>query len=68
MERNRQSPSLWKTARVETLTLAVLAMGWMISGLAGWVPDVNSSLVAVGVYAAWIGLCVIVYRYFYKLD
>jgi len=43
-------------------------LGWAVVGMMGWVPDINSSLVAVGVYAAWVGLCVIVYRYFYGLD
>ena len=68
MERNKNTQSLWKAARVETGTLGILLVAWLVVGLMGWVPDVNSSLVAVGVYAAWVGLCVIVYRYFYGLD
>lgn len=67
MER-KNVPSLWQTARVETSTLGVLALGWVVANVMGWVPDVNASLVAVAVYAAWLLLCIIVYRYFYRLD
>jgi len=68
VDKNKSTISLWKAARVEAGTLALLMLGWAVVGMMGWVPDINSSLVAVGVYAAWVGLCVIVYRYFYGLD
>lgn len=67
MER-KNTPSLWQTARVETSTLGVLVLGWVIANVMGWVPDVNASLVALAVYAAWLLLCIIVYRFFYRLD
>lgn len=68
MERKRLARSLWQNSRVETTTLGILLAGWMVIRLLGWTPDISSSLVAIGVYLAWIGLCVIVYRYFYRLD
>ena len=61
-------PSLWQTARVETGTLAVLVLGWSVAKAVGWAPAVNSSLGVLLVYAAWIALCIVVYRYFYQLD
>jgi hypothetical protein len=64
----KHAPSLWRTARVETGTLALLALGWVTASAMGWAPDVNSSLGVLGIYAAWLGLCVIIYRYFYRLD
>ncbi len=67
MER-KNTPSLWQTARVETSTLGVLVVGWVVSNVMGWVPDVNASLVALAVYAAWLLLCIIVYRVYYRLD
>ncbi len=68
MEQKESPPSLWQTARVETSTLAVLVLAWIGANVSGWVPDVNSSLAALVVYAAWLAFCILVYRYFYKLD
>lgn len=68
MEEKQNPPSLWQTARVEVSTLAVLVLGWTMANVTGYVPDVNTSLGVVIVYAAWIALCVGVYRYFYQLD
>ena len=65
----KQTPSsLWQTARVETSALAVLVLASCVANAAGWVPKVNSSLAVLVVYAAWLALCIVVYRYFYKLD
>lgn len=68
MGEKQTPPSLWQTARVETSVLAVLVLAWCVANAAGWVPNVNSSLAVLVVYAAWLGLCIVVYRYFYKLD
>lgn len=68
MGEKQTPPSLWQTARVETGTLAVLVLGWSLANAAGWVPALNSSLAVLVVYAAWIALCIVVYRYFYQLD
>ena len=68
MGEKQTPPSLWQTARVETGTLAVLVLGWSVANAAGWVPALNSSLAVLVVYAAWLGLCIVVYRYFYQLD
>lgn len=64
----KNAPSLWRTARIEAGTLALLVLGWGMATALGWAPNVNSSLVALGIYAAWLALCVVVYRYFYRLD
>ncbi len=68
MLRKIGAPSLWKTARVEMVSLAVLLVGWSVANALGLAPRVTSSLAVLGVYAAWLGVCVVFYRYFYRLD
>jgi hypothetical protein len=68
MHRKNIAPSIWRTARVETATLAILVLASATASNLGWMPSINASLAALAIYALWLAVCVVVYRFFYRLD
>ena len=68
MSKKDIGPSIWRTARVETATLALLMAAIAIATALGWMRNVNPSLAVLAVYAVWIAICASIYRFFYRLD
>ena len=68
MQRKNLAPSIWRTARVETGTLAILVLACAAANALGWIRNVNVSLAVLAIYAIWVATCIAIYRIFYRLD